>query len=246
MKALLVTSQTTFVPDNYDAVITALAAHPGIGGLLTLDNRDAGLALKALWLIGCGAWRLGFTLLANLGPASRRRRMAAYGAFRKPVWTAASINGPDALKTVRDYGFDLIVNARTREIYKHDILSAPAIGCINLHHGLLPEQRGTMCDLWALSEKQPAGFSLHVMTPGIDEGGILARCVVSDGQDRHYPRYLRRAGVQEVEETGRVLDAIAVSHRFDAAPNPAPDQRILRRNPNRAQLRRMIRNGMKL
>ncbi len=246
MKTLLVTSQTTFAPMNYDGLVAELAACPQIGGLLILANRNASLLLKAFWLIGCGAWRLGTALLVNAGPASRRRRRAAFAACGKPVWELASINSPAATETVAANGFDLVLNARTRKIYKEPMLTAPRLGCINIHHGLLPEQRGTMCDLWALSEGRPAGFSIHVMTAGIDEGGILARVAVSDGQDRHYPRYLRRACGVEAREVARVLREIETTGRPTVQPNPAPENLTMRRNPDRRQLRRMIRSGMRL
>ncbi len=246
MKTLLVTSQSTFVPGNYDALVAELAACPQIGGLLILGNRNASLLLKAFWLIGCGAWRLGSTLLINLGPASRRRRTAAYAAHGKPVWELATVNSAEAVDAVTAHGFDLVLNARTRVIYKAAILNAAALGCINIHHGLLPEQRGTMCDLWALSETRPAGFSIHAMTAGIDAGGMLARVAVSTGQDRHYPRYLRRACGVEAKEVARLLREIETAGRLAVQPNVTPENLAMRRNPDRGQLRRMIRNGMRL
>jgi len=246
VKTLLVTSQVTFVPRNYDELVGALAACPQIGGLLVLRNRDARLLLTAGWLIGCGAWRTGTALLVNMGPASRRRRAAAYAAHRKPVWELDTINDVAAVDLVIANGFDLILNARTRFIYKNAILKAPALGCLNIHHGLLPEQRGTMCDLWALSEERPAGYTIHAMTAKIDAGGILARVRVSEGQDKHYPRYLRRACVLEAETVAEVLHTLETTGKPALQPNVPPDNLVMRRNPDRAQLRRMIRSGMKL
>ena len=65
MKALLVTSEVTFIPRNYDDLITGMASCPQVGGLLVLRNRDGALARKALGLILLGARGLGTTLLKN-------------------------------------------------------------------------------------------------------------------------------------------------------------------------------------
>lgn len=246
MKTLLVTSQLTFIPLNYDDLIAGLAACPHVGGLLVLRNRDPKLILKAFALIGSGAWRLGMNLLVNRSSASRRRRLAAYAAQGKPVWEQDTINCPESVALVAANRFDLILNARTRFIYKKAILSAPSLGCINIHHGLLPEQRGTMCDLWALSEDRPAGFSMHVMTAAVDAGQILARVTVSDGHDRHFPNYLRRACRMELDESARVLEALEDTGRLEGHPNPRPENLVMRRNPDFRQLRRMIRHGMRL
>jgi len=70
---------------------------------------------------------------------------------------------------------DLIVNARTRNIYKKTVLELPTIGCINIHHGLLPDNRGTLCDLWAWVERRLVGFSVHWMNEKIDDGDIIDR-----------------------------------------------------------------------
>ncbi len=234
------------MPRNYDELVTGVATCPHIGGLLVLRNRGAGLLLKAGWLIGCGAWRTGMTLLANMGPASRRRRFAAYTAYHKPVWELDTVNDAAAIDLVVTNGFDLILNARTRAIYKHAILTAPPLGCLNIHHGLLPEQRGTMCDLWALSENRPAGFSIHAMTAAIDAGGILARVTVSAGRDRYYPHYLRRACGLEAETVAGVLQSIETTGQPVLQPNVPPANLVMRRNPDRRQLRRMIRDGMQV
>ncbi len=246
MKTLLVTSEVTFVPRNYDDVVIGLAACPQVGGLLVLRNRSLALTCKACALIGAGAWGLGGALLVNQGPASRRRRHEAYAAQNKEVWTLDTINDPQAVALVKDHGFDCILNARTRFIYGLEILSAPPLGCINIHHGLLPEQRGTMCDLWALYQSQAAGFSIHTMETRIDAGGIIAREAVSDGGDRDYPAYLQRACRMELEAARRVLQAIEDTGAIHGEPNPKPEGLVMRRNPNFRQLRNMIKSGLRL
>src|SRR5690606_523522 len=92
-------------------------------------------------------------------------------------------------------------------IYKRSILQAPRLGCLNVHHGLLPRYRGTMCDLYALSEGREAGFSVHVMTPKLDAGPILRRQIVGGGT-RDYLSYLRHTGPIEARVLTELVDEI--------------------------------------
>jgi methionyl-tRNA formyltransferase len=236
----------TFVPENYDALVTGLAERPQIAGLLVLENRSRRLLGKALALMAVGAPRIGSTLLRNWFGPSARRRAAAFAAAGKPVWTLPTINGPEAVELVRNQGFDLALNARTRFIYKADILAAPLLGCINIHHGLLPEQRGTMCDLWALFEGRPAGFSVHVMTEAVDAGPILVREQVSDGTDRDYPAYLLKASRREWDVVSALLAKVEGSGQLDGIENKASPGLTTHRNPTPSQIREMRRKGVVL
>jgi methionyl-tRNA formyltransferase len=246
VRALLTTSQVTFVPHNYDDLIVGLADCPQVGGLLELANAGWRLTLKACAQIVVGARRVGRTLLANQWGSSPTRRRQAYIAQGKPVWRLPSINCPEAARLVRDQGFDLIVNARTREIYRPEVLSAPRLGCLNIHHGLLPEQRGLMCDLWALHEQKPAGFSVHMMAPEVDAGPIVVRVEVSDGTDRNFLRYLERATGRELIELQLVLKQIEAQNEIGGQPNqPGPNLRH-RRNPTLTDLHAMKNGGLLL
>lgn len=246
MKVLVVTSQVTFVPRNYDDLIGGLAECPHVGGLLALNNSSGALMGKSCGLIAVGARRLGWTLLKNQLGSSASRRSRRYGAAGKPFWRLSTVNSAEAVSLVRENGFDLIVNARTRYIYKADILAAPSLGCINIHHGLLPEQRGTMCDLWSLYKGAPAGFSIHEMTEKIDAGGIIARTTVSDGSDRDYPAYLLKACNKELEEVKAGLRKISDAGRIETTSNCRTEDVFFHRNPDLRQLRMMVKSGMRL
>ena len=246
MKALLVTSSVTFIPRNYDDLVCGVASCPEVGGLLVLDNRARALLIKGLTLAALGAPRIGLTLLRNLVGRSLSRRRAAYARHGKPVWVLQTINCPEAVALVRDHGFDLVVNARTRYIYKQAILEAPPIGCINVHHGLLPDQRGTMCDLWALHDKVPAGFSVHRMTARVDAGESLARVQISDGSDRNYPNYLARSARRECEELADLLRRISARGSIDSQPNVPGPNLVYRKNPTWREIRAMRRRGLSL
>jgi methionyl-tRNA formyltransferase len=245
LKALLVTSAVTFVPENYDDLVCGLARCPEIGGLLMLDNRNA-IVMPVVKLLAVGGHRLAFRLLCNRFGRSVQRRRAAFAAVRKPVVTLPTINGAQAVNLVKRHGYDLIINARTRFIYKAEILAAPRLGCINVHHGLLPDERGVMCDLWALSEGRPAGFSVHRMAPKVDAGAILERVVVSDGRERDYLRYLARTSRVELELMARLLRRIADEQALTGLPNTPSAALRLRKTPDATEFRSMLRCGLQL
>ena len=57
-----------------------------------------------------------------------------------------------------------IVTAEQLADYEH---------AVNLHYGILPEYRGCFPTKWAVINNEPAGVTLHHMTPRIDAGNIL-------------------------------------------------------------------------
>jgi methionyl-tRNA formyltransferase len=246
LRTLLVVSRVTFVPENYDELICALAACPQIAGLLILDNRARALVPRGIGLAVLGAWRLGTTLVGNYWGRSDARRREAFARTGKPVWQLPTINCPEAVTLVQREGIDLIVNTRTRFIYRTEILQAPRLGCLNVHHGLLPDQRGTMCDLWALAAGRPAGFTIHQMAPAVDAGGIVRSVQVSDGRDRDFRAYLRKATQREAIELPAVLAEIAQQGEIRTQPNVASCAMTMQRDPTPAQVREMMRGGMRL
>lgn len=174
MKSILVTSELTFVPENYDRMISSSLEHPSVVGLIIIKNKNFNFLLKAVALIfTLAAPRLGWTLLKNYLSASNSKRKKICNKLNKKIWLVENINSQEVLGILQQEQIDLLINARTRSIYKKSILEKPRLGCINIHHGLLPEQRGLMCDFWAHLENEDFGFSIHQMTAKIDDGPIL-------------------------------------------------------------------------
>jgi methionyl-tRNA formyltransferase len=244
LRVLLVVSRVTFVPGNYDDLVCAMAECPQVMGLLVLDNWSVKLMGRALGLMLIGAPRMGATLLANCLGASRRRRERAFAKAGKSVWEMSTINCPEAVDLVRRERIDLIVNCRTRFIYRSEILAAPRLGCINMHHGLLPDQRGTTCDLWALHEHRAAGFTIHQMSEQVDAGGIIQR--VEIGANQNYRSYLQRCTLAEAFILRLILLEIERRGSVWTQPNVPTDGVTMRRNPTVAQLRQMTRGGLRL
>jgi folate-dependent phosphoribosylglycinamide formyltransferase PurN len=232
MRILVVTSQVTFVPDNYQTMIMGLAEIPEIYGVMVIRNRNWSVLIQGLAAIVTNAApSLGWQLVKNFFTPSSLIRRNRYRSLGKKFWLIEDLNSPATLDLIRSEKIDLIINARTRTIFKTMILKTPRLGCVNIHHGLLPEQRGLMCDLWAHVEKLPCGFSLHEMTPKIDDGRIIRRVEVPRST-KSYLEYLDRASllelamirdfVRELRETGRWHGAelhLAIPFRYRKNPS---------------------------
>jgi methionyl-tRNA formyltransferase len=245
MKALLVTSEVTFVPNNYAGLVQRMAECPHIGGLLILKNRQCKLLAQAMGLLLGGAPRFGWTLMKNFWQGSAKHQ-ETYQKAGKPVWYLENINTEEALQIIHQYGFDLVVNARTRYIYKRPILEMPPLGCINIHHGLLPNQRGVMCDLWALSEGQPAGFTIHKMNVHIDDGEILEKVIVSQGKVNDFMDYVLLSSQRESDTLAKLLHQIAERGIPLGQPNLPTEKIIMKKTPSLKDIKKLKSKGLKL
>jgi len=102
-----------------------------------------------------------------------------------------------------------------------------------------------MCDLWALSRGEVAGFSVHVMNEKIDDGGIIGTYPV--GKAKNYYQYLQKSADLEAQAIEDVLQKTSDLGELPATTanlrtNSAPHFR----NPTLGQLRKMQMGGMKL
>jgi methionyl-tRNA formyltransferase len=241
MKALLVTSEITFVPRNYLGLFERLfqrgAQH--LGGLVMQRVRPQVVERGMAALLAAGCSRLAQILAANAADLRRQRREACFQAASLPVIRADSMNEPWLIDWVQRHAPDVIVNARTRCIFGAAILAAPRLGCVNVHHGILPRYRGTMCDLRALAAHRRAGFSIHRMTREVDAGAILQVEEVPPGRNRDYAEYLERSAHREGAAVARLLDAAAVSGGLPAGRPNRCQAPVVTRTPDVDELVRL-------
>ncbi len=77
-------------------------------------------------------------------------------------------------------------------IIKESLIAFPTYGFINTHPSMLPYNRGKHYNFWAIVEEAPFGVSLHQVTPGIDNGDIVAQLpIVYDWLDTGETLYLK-------------------------------------------------------
>lgn len=247
MKTLIVTSEVTYVPNNQQPLFEELfkEAAPHIAGLVVLNVVSASLfkQIAGLYLAGCT--NFANCLGRNILQLPLKKREALWKSRHLPILRAKSMNEPQIIRWVKENNIDLIVNLRTRCIYREGILSAPKLGCINIHHGILPKYRGTFCDLYALSESRPAGFTIHRMNGGIDAGEILFSKEVSDGNEKNYVRYLSITGYEEGRALADLINYMAENGILPKGSPNAYTRPVVTKTPgNKSEIKKLLASGM--
>ncbi len=91
-----------------------------------------------------------------------------------PVKKTLDVNSPDLQVWLRSLSPDFIASSHFNLILNEETISIPAIGAINVHAAPLPRYRGPEPGFWILNNGEPTtGVTLHIISPGIDEGQIL-------------------------------------------------------------------------
>ena len=85
----------------------------------------------------------------------------------------------EQVETINDCHFgpdDLVIGFGTSYVTPTALAATPR-GILNLHTGLLPEYRGVKSEFWALynEDYSRTGWTLHYMTPRLDEGQVVLR-----------------------------------------------------------------------
>jgi len=92
-----------------------------------------------------------------------------------PVLQPPKLKGTDFGERLRAMQLDVAVVAAYGRILPADVLSAPRLGCVNVHASLLPRWRGAAPIQWAIaSGDAETGVCLMRMEAGLDTGPVLA------------------------------------------------------------------------
>ncbi len=246
LKAVLVTSEVTFVGENYHQVILSLARNPHITGLIVIQNRAPMLSLLGgVAAVTGAAPRFGLQLLKNNLFPGTEEKVKAYEAAGKKVYFTKDINTPETLTYLKTQSPDLIVNARSRCFFRDEVLALPRLGCINIHHGLLPFQRGVMCDFWAHMQGRPFGFTVHQMTKKIDDGPILRVEEVKISPES-YTNSIFEGSKLEAKVLAEVLDDIDKKNSISGIPNLKTPETKYYKNPKLKDFYRLRLKGIKV
>ena len=101
-----------------------------------------------------------------------------------------------------------------------------------------------MCDLYALYEGRPAGFSLHKMEEKIDAGTIYSTTEVSSTQ-LNYWQYLATSHQQELIKIKELVKQIeTLGHLPEGIQNKKNSQTKYTKNPTKEIIKKMISKGM--
>jgi hypothetical protein len=125
-------------------------------------------------------WRLYARKLMRVGPADFAFQVALSRWFRHEGTQhlpAVAMPAHESVLSVNECRFgadDLVIAFGTSYVTRATLAAAPR-GIVNLHTGVLPDYRGVKSEFWALYRHDYGriGWTLHYMTPRLDEGDIV-------------------------------------------------------------------------
>jgi methionyl-tRNA formyltransferase len=173
-------------PVFHPAMLQELAGDPRheIAGVGAVRHRRRTQTRAAYLREQLGFWGLrGFAVNAAAVTRARLRRPGSslrgvcrrYGIDYEPV---EDVNSDELVATIRARGIDVVVSSQG-QIFREPLLSAPRLGCLNRHSGLLPSYGGLKPVFWALLHgERRVGVSVHAMELEIDAGRVLAQAFV--------------------------------------------------------------------
>lgn len=104
------------------------------------------------------------------------------GAHGVDVFQPLTLKDAAVLERLAAFRADIFVVVAYGKILPVDILNLPVYRCVNVHASLLPRYRGAAPVNWAvINGETRTGVTIMQMSPGMDEGDILASesCAVS-------------------------------------------------------------------
>lgn len=88
------------------------------------------------------------------------------------------------LNDVADLHADLGISVRFNKIIRENVITSFKRGIVNTHGGILPEYRGSYCNINAIiNGEELYGVTLHYIQPGVDDGDIVDIASVAVGEE---------------------------------------------------------------
>ena len=119
---------------------------------------------------------------AVLHPDSRRKAgaeiCAAAGVSLDRVFDGSRLEEPEVCRSLAALEARIGVSVLFGYILRAGVRELLPEGCVNLHPGYLPYNRGAYPNVWSIVERTPAGATLHHMDEGVDTGDIVAQQLV--------------------------------------------------------------------
>jgi methionyl-tRNA formyltransferase len=113
-------------------------------------------------------------------PQGRGLELTAPPVKQRALELGLTVVQPTKLKTgefaqwLREQNADVALVVAYGRILPKDVLSAPRLGCVNVHASLLPKLRGAAPITWAVVRGEPeTGITLMQMDEGMDTGDML-------------------------------------------------------------------------
>jgi methionyl-tRNA formyltransferase len=157
-----------------------LYANNRLGWRIAEDLRSRGEEIVALVLHPPSRRRLGDEIL----------RAAGVGPSR--VLDGSRLGAPEVVEALRTSRPEIGVSAHFGYRLRRDVLALMPKGCVNVHPGFLPFNRGAYPNVWSIVDETPAGATIHYMDEDIDTGDVISqRRIAVDPADTGETLYVR-------------------------------------------------------
>jgi methionyl-tRNA formyltransferase len=127
----------------------------------------------------------------------------------------AKITNPNSEEFVRaaeQRRADVIISVACPYILKNQLLNVPPLGCINIHHALLPRYRGMMPTFWQLYHgEKKVGLTIHRMAEALDTGKALFQGHLAVFEGETLDHLIRRSKRHAAHELTNVLHRLGRS-----------------------------------
>ncbi|WP_405219696.1 formyl transferase [Lentisalinibacter sediminis] len=145
----------------------------------------------------------------------------------KRIEGTGRLNDPECVEWLRGRRPDLVAVCGA-SLLKPEMLSVPSHGVLNLHGGLAQYYRGLFTTDWAILENEPekVGATVHFVSPGIDDGGVVFQGRPHLELDDHPNRAYEKVVKLGVEMMSTAIRAIA-NGELHPCPEP-PRGRLCR------------------
>lgn len=145
-------------------------------------------------------------------------------SLRLPVLTPRSLRTEEAADAFGAHGADVAVVVAYGMILPPAILSAPRLGCLNLHASLLPRWRGAAPIQRAiLAGDAQSGISVFQMEEGLDTGPVYAMRPVPIGPGTTASELHDRLATLAAEMIPGIVDKLAAG---TLRPEPQPEEGV--------------------
>ena len=95
------------------------------------------------------------------------------------LFTSPDLGDPNVLAKIHSLRPEMGLSVMYGYLLRQNFLEILPRGCLNLHPGYLPYNRGAHPNVWSIIERTPAGVTLHYVDAGIDTGDIVQQERVS-------------------------------------------------------------------
>lgn len=146
--------------------------------ILLLTNNWGGLQI-AKWLRERNEQVVGLVIHPEESQQCADEIVETLGLPPEKTWKAPALREPGTVAQIRKLAPDIIVSSFFSYLIKPEIIEIPIYGCINLHQGYLPWNRGWHENVWPFLDGTPAGVTIHYIDAGVDTGDIIAQRRIS-------------------------------------------------------------------